>query len=173
MPHLVQMDKKLRKKGLVIIAAEVQGSSKDKIKNVIENANAEFTVTEGVNGPINVRGIPTALIFDTAGKMIFNGHPSDDSFDRIVKKALKDVKIEEDTPKKARKSNKPIIAQRAWKNKEGKSITASVTKIEDEQVTFKLRNLKVMKYDISKLSEPDQEMIKNAMEESAEELAEE
>ncbi len=173
MPHLVQMDKKLREKGLVIIGAECQRSSNDKIKQVTDNAKVEFTITKGVSGPMKVRGIPVALVFDTKGKLIYKGHSSDNNFERTVKKALKDVVLEDEKASKTpEKSNQPLIAQRAWTNSEGKSITASVTQVNGKEVTFKLRNLKVVKYQLSKLSEADQTLIKQAVEDAAKETAE-
>ena len=36
MPHLVQMDRKYAKKGMVLVGAEVQGSNDEKIKEVID-----------------------------------------------------------------------------------------------------------------------------------------
>ncbi|MFT5906806.1 MAG: hypothetical protein ACI9E1_002418 [Cryomorphaceae bacterium] len=166
MPHLVQMDKKLRKKGLVIIGAESQGSSDAQIKKVTDNAKVEFTITKGVQGPVSVRGIPVALIFDVSGKMIFKGHPRDKEFDKTVKKALKEVKL---SSSKAKKSNTTLVPQRKWTNTEGVKITASVTAVNGDEVTFKLYNSKVVKYQISKLSDADQGIIKLAQEAAAEE----
>jgi TATA-box binding protein (TBP) (component of TFIID and TFIIIB) len=31
-------------------------------------------------------------VFDTTGKLVFNGSPHDDNFERAVKKALRDIK---------------------------------------------------------------------------------
>lgn len=92
MPHLAKLDKKYRDKGLVIIGAESQGSPLESIKKITDKAKVKFAITEGVNGPVAVRGIPKALIFDTTGKLIFNGHPEDKNFDSTIKNALKDVK---------------------------------------------------------------------------------
>ncbi len=159
------MDKKLRKKGLVIIGAESQNSSDEQIKKVTDNAKVEFTITKGVQGPVSVRGIPVALIFDVSGKMIFKGHPSDDEFERTIKKALKEVKLDDGAEKKkATKSNTPLFAQRQWTNADGKKITASITAVDGDEITFKFKNLKVVKYQLSKLSDADQERIKAAIE---------
>lgn len=168
MPHLVKMDKKYRDKGLVIIGAESQNSSDGAIKKVTDNAKVEFTITKGVRGPIQVRGIPVAVIFDVNGKMIFQGHPSSDEFDKTVKSALKEVgDTDEADEKKAVKKNEPLVASRRWTNSEGKSLSASVLKLEGEEITFKFRTGKVVKYELSKLSEDDQKFIKLAAEELA------
>ncbi|MGJ8658127.1 MAG: TlpA family protein disulfide reductase [Akkermansiaceae bacterium] len=162
------MDKKSRKKGLVIIGAESQGSSDAQIKKITDNAKVEFTITKGVNGPAKVRGIPYALVFDTSGSVIFKGSPSSDDFEKTIKKALKEVGDEEEPEeKRVRKTNAPLIPQRNWTNEEGKKISASVTSVTGDTVIFKLHNLKVVKYQLSKLSEADQKMINTATEEAA------
>ena len=171
MPHLVQMDKKLREKGLVIIGAESQGSSAKEIKAVTENAKVEYTITEGANGPLQIRGLPTALVFDATGKMIFNGHPRDKQFEKTIKDALKEVKSVAPTKseEKTKKTNQPLIAQRRWTNTEGKTITASVTEVNGDEIIFKLHNLKSVKYPLNQLSDSDEEMIKKALEEAKKE----
>ena len=150
------MDKKLRKKGLVIIGAESQGSSDAQIKKITDNAKVEYTITKGADGPVQIRGLPSALIFDSTGKLIFNGDPRNKEFDGIIKKALKEVRLG------ASKSKAPLVAQRKWTNTEGKEITASVTAINGDEITFKLYNSKVVKYQLSKLSDADQAIIKLA-----------
>lgn len=174
MPHLVQMDKKLRDKGLFIVAPESQGSSKDRIQSVKDNAKIDFTITSGVNGPVQVRGIPSALVFDVTGKMIYQGHPSSPEFDKTVKTALKDVKDADEQDEAEKKEELgPLIDQRKWTNSDGKTISASVVKYADGVLTFKLYNNKIVDYEIGNLSEADQEMIKKAAEDRVKETAEE
>jgi hypothetical protein len=95
--------------------------------------------------------------------MIFQGHPSGDEFEKTVKQALKEVKLNDDADKKKpRKSNKPLVSLRKWTNAEGKKITASITAVNGDEVTFKLYNSKVVKYQLSNLSDANQEVIKLA-----------
>ena len=94
MPHLVKMDKKMKSKGLSIIAAESQNTPADTIKGILDDHKAEFTVSRQVRGPINSRGIPNAFVFDVAGQLIFKGHPMDPEFEKVIKKALKDYEAE-------------------------------------------------------------------------------
>ena len=54
---------------------------------------------------------------------------------------------------------------RTWTNSDGKPLVASVTDIQEGKVTFRLRNGKTIPYEISKLSEKDQELIKAKLEE--------
>ena len=173
MPHLVQMDKRYRKKGLVIIGAEVQGSDDAAIKKITDDHKVEFTVTKGVQGPSTGSGIPRTVVFDATGKAVFAGHPADDKFERAVKDALRELKKSGGAPTEETKSNFPekkqdLIAQRTWTNKEGKSIKAAVLSIDGDQVKFKLSNGKTANYEIANLSEEDQEIIQKAGEEADE-----
>jgi len=165
MPHLVQMDKRYSKKGLQIIGAEVQGSTKESITQITKKFKVKFPITKGIRGPSTGSGIPRSVVFDTEGNVIFTGHPASDDFERAVKKALRDVKDLDDHV--GRKSNlpevrKPLIAQRTWTNSEDKKITASVLSVEGDDVQFKLSSGKKVKYAIAQLSEKDQNLIKEA-----------
>jgi hypothetical protein len=91
MPHLVQMDKRYGKKGLKVIGDECQGSSAEDIEEVAKENRVAFSITKGSTRPPGMRGIPHAVVFDPSGAMVFSGHPTDDEFERSVKKALKDV----------------------------------------------------------------------------------
>ena len=58
--------------------------------------------------------------------------------------------------------SKPLIDKRIWTNSEDKKITASVLSVEGDNVQFKLSSGKKVKYPIAKLSEEDQDLIKEA-----------
>lgn len=172
MPHLVQMDKRYKKKGLVLIAPECQGTSKEEVLKLLKKNGVDYTVTSGVQGPNLSNGIPHAMVFDITGKLIFHGHPSDDNFERSVKTALKDVKEEADEDN-ATTVTGPIIASRTWTNAEGKKIMAAVREISEKSVKFQMSNGRVVDYDIAKLSDEDQEVLKKAGEEKTDEDEEE
>ena len=162
MPHLVQMDKLYSKEGLQIIGVEVQGSTKKSITKITKKLKVQFPITKGIiSGPSTGSGIPRSVVFDTEGKVIFTGHPGSSDFKSAIKKALRDV------TNLNRKSNlpvvsKPLIGQRTWTNTEDKKITASVMSVEGDDVQFKLSSGKKVKYPIAKLSEKDQDLIKEA-----------
>lgn len=88
LPHLAQLEKDNRAKGLVIIGAESQGSTKEEIKPLIEKAKVEYTITDSADGPIEVTGIPRAFVFNRQGKMVFDGNPNGKEFTEAVTKAL-------------------------------------------------------------------------------------
>lgn len=92
LPHLAKLAKSNDQKGLVVVGLERQGSTKEAILKVLKTARVEYPVMSGGSAPGNTGGIPHAVVFDVTGKLIFSGHPMDKDFERIVKKALKDVK---------------------------------------------------------------------------------
>ena len=173
MPHLVQMDKRSKKKGLTIIGEEVQGSDLESIEEVAKEARVDFPITKGSTRPAGMRGIPHAVVFNPAGELVFQGHPADDDFERSIKKALKDVKLDgddgDDDDGAFPAAPKAVIESRTWTNEAGKKIVASVLAIKGDKVTFKLSNGRSVDYPIEQLSEEDQAMIKEAGEEAASE----
>ncbi|MDB4747684.1 hypothetical protein OAG12_03130 [Akkermansiaceae bacterium] len=155
MPHLVKMDKKMKPKGLSIIAAESQNTPEDTIKEILDEHKAEFTVSRQITSPIQSRGIPHSYVFDVAGQLIFQGHPMDPDFEKVIKKALRDFDAEPAEPEE----EGDIFPERTWTNSEGKPLIAAITEINGGQVTFKLKNGRKVAYDISKLSQEDQKLI--------------
>lgn len=164
MPHLVEMDKRYRKKGLRILAPEVQGSTKEAIETVIEDNKVEYPIMKGTQRAPNMKGIPHALVFNAAGEVVFEGHPMNEEFDRSIKKALRDVKAEaeDEGGDDFWAKDEPLIPERMWTNTDGKSVTAAVLSVNGENVRLKLKNGRETDYPLSKLSEEDQELIKGA-----------
>ncbi len=165
MPHLVQLDKRYKEKGLSIIGVECQNSPKEAIDAIAKKARMNFPITKGATRPPTMQGIPHAVVFDTAGKLVFAGHPGDDNFDRTIKKALKGVAADSNGSAGSKSSllptaSEPVIKSRTWMNEDGKKITAAVVAIDGDKVKFKLANGKVVNYPIAKLSVDDQTLIK-------------
>jgi len=147
------MDKKMKSKGLTIIAAESQNTPGPKIKKLLDTHKAEFTVTRQVRGPLSSRGIPNAYVFGVDGQLIYKGHPMSDDFEKTIKTALKEFKVADPEPKG------DVFRERTWKNSDGKPLVAAVTEIKDGKVTFRLKTGKKIPYEITKLSEEDQALI--------------
>ena len=167
MPHLVQMDKKLSKKGLVIVSPEVQGSSEEDIKEVLEENDAEYTVTKGITGPRLISGIPATAVFDVSGKLIYVGHPSNPETEKVIKKALKEATPDEDSDSSSsgltsRKAD--LVANRKWTNNDGKEMEAALVDLTGNTGHFKFPNGRKFDYDITNLSDTDQAAIKAANE---------
>ncbi|RYD31263.1 MAG: redoxin domain-containing protein [Verrucomicrobiaceae bacterium] len=81
LPDLAKMAKSGGKKGLVVVGLERQQSTK-----------VEYPVQSGGSAPGSSGTIPHVCVFDVTGKLVFNGNPHDEDFERAVKKALRDVK---------------------------------------------------------------------------------
>ncbi len=172
MPHLVKMDKKYSKKGLRILAPEVQSSSVEAIEKLVKEHKINYPIMKGSTRAPNMKGIPHSVVFDASGELVFEGHPMSPDFDKAIKKALKDVEVVDEDDDGGLFA-KPLIAQRTWTNSEGKPLVAAVTAIEGENVMFKLKNGKKIPYPIAKLSEADQKLIKEASPDSDEETEDE
>jgi thiol-disulfide isomerase/thioredoxin len=160
LPHLAELEKTNRDKGLVIIGAESQGSSKDEIKPLIEKAKVEYTITDGADGPIEFSAIPRCFVFDSAGLLVYDGSPSGAAFESAVEDALKQVGAAPATPSTTPAG--PLIASRAWTNSDGQSITAAVKSADATTVTFIMANGKVVAYPLTKLSEESRKVIAEA-----------
>ena len=155
LPHLAKLEKQNRAKGLHIIGAESQGSSKKEIKPLIDKAGVEYTITDGADGPIEVTGIPRAFVFDRAGKLVFDGHPGLSDFEKAVKTALN-----ENDPAA------PLVASRTWKNTDGKEIVAAVKNATETSVNFLMPGGKQVAFPMDKLDEESQAVIRKAMKDS-------
>lgn len=160
LPHLAEMDKRQRDKGLLIIGAESQNHSKADIEPLVDKNKIEYTITANANGPIDFNGIPHAFVFDVEGMLIFNGHPGSDDFDRAIKKALKDVG---ETEEGAVASSANLFETKSWTNSEGKELKAAVREATGTEVTFVMFAGKVVKYPLDKLSEESQKEITDAL----------
>jgi thiol-disulfide isomerase/thioredoxin len=165
LPHLAKLDKRHREDGLLIIGAESQGHAKAQIEPLVKKNRIEYTITSGASGPIKFSGIPHAFIFDVEGKLLFNGHPGHDDFERTLKRALKDVgeQIEEDETVAGN-----LFESQSWANTEGVEIRAAVKTATVTSVTFLLPDGKVVNYPMNKLSKSSQKLITEALAEQEE-----
>lgn len=160
-PHLVSLDKRYKDDGLVIIAPESQGSSAESIKKIMEKNKVKYTVTSGCSGPANVRGLPHAVVCNRQGDVVFEGNPGNPGFETAIRKSLKEDGGS--SSEAAETSTGPIVELRTWTNQEGKTIKAALLSVEDGKAKLRLSNSTVTYYEIDKLSESDQEIIKEAL----------
>ena len=164
------MDKKLSKKGLVIIAPERQGSSVEDINEIIEENKIKYTVTKNVSGPTLTQGIPATLVFDVSGKLAYIGRPSDPDAEKTIKKLLKDATPDEDADSSSSglTARKPdLVANRKWTNNDTKEMEAALVDLTGNTGHFKFPNGRKFDYDITNLSDTDQAAIKAAHEAAA------
>lgn len=160
LPHLAKLDKRHREEGLLIIGAESQGHSEEQIEPLLKKNKIDYSITSGASGPINFSGIPHAFVFDVEGKLIFNGNPSDDDFERAIKNALKDIATDD---REEVVEEKNLFETQAWTNDQGSEMKAAVKEASAETVTFLMSGGKVIKYPMTKLSEASQLRIKEAL----------
>ncbi len=92
LPDLARMAKSGEKKGLVVVGIECQNSPKEDILKILKTARVKYPVMAGGSVPGNSGGIPYVCVFNTAGKLVWNGNPHDEEFERATKKALRDIK---------------------------------------------------------------------------------
>ena len=92
LPDLAKMAKSGEKKGLAVIGLECQQSTKEDILKVLKSARVEYPVMSGGSAPGGTGGIPHVCVFDVTGKIVFNGNPHDEEFEKAVKKAMRDAK---------------------------------------------------------------------------------
>ena len=173
------MDKKYRSKGLTLIGADVQGTSEDGINEFAKEHKIEFPLTKGTTTPPSLRGIPHMVVFNPTGEQVFSGHPSSPEAEKAIKDALKEVG--EDALAAAGGDGEPgdggfglssrkadLIAERAWTNSKGQTMTAALVSLTGNTATFKLTDGRSVPYDISNLSEADQATIREAAAPAAE-----
>jgi len=87
MPHLVQMQKELKEKGLVVIAPEMATRDAPKIKKVADSKNLNFTVTNGAKAPPNLFFFPHTVVLDRQGRCVYSGTSKPDA-EKIIREAL-------------------------------------------------------------------------------------
>jgi hypothetical protein len=182
MPQLVALHKRNADKGLAVVGLHVQNAEDDEIKEVVKKLKIKFPVTKGGSGPSKGNGIPHTLVFDVEGKLAFEGHPADKDFKKAVDKSLKAVTASAPSsglgPKpgatpSTSPSTKPakpavLIAERAWTNTDGKTMTAALVSVDGDNAKFKKKDGSTFNYPLSKLTEEDQATIKEAAEKAKE-----
>jgi len=92
LPEMAKLAKSNENKGLVVVGLECQNSPKEQILKILKSARVKYPVMAGGSAPGGTGTIPHVCVFDTTGKLVWNGNPHDDDFERAVKKALREVK---------------------------------------------------------------------------------
>lgn len=104
-PHLVELNGKLKDKGVVFIGLTNEDETKAKIAEFVKKMKMDYIVGTGSKSSkeYGVTGIPTAFIIGKDGKVLWSGHPMN-GMDKALDKALGISKPEEtamvDEPKK-------------------------------------------------------------------------
>ena len=150
LPHLAELDKKFRDKGLCIIGAESQNSSKEAIKPLLDSAKVNYAITAGASGPISFSTIPRCFIFDGQGALVYDGYPAGPGFEKSIKESMSKAKVSAAAETPALASG-PLVPTRSWTNSDGREIRAAVSKVDATSVTFLMPNAKEVVYPLVKL----------------------
>ncbi len=182
MPNLDALYKRNKDKGLMIVGLHSQQASDEEIQDTVKKLKVKFPITKDGGGPHEGNGIPHSMVFDTTGKLVFEGHPMDADFEKSVKRALKDVNASADASSSkspmglkpaapaAAKTTKAaaLIAERPWTNTDGKIMSAALISVNGDKATFKKKDGSTFTYALSKLNEEDQATIKEAADKAKE-----
>lgn len=95
-PHLNELHQKFASKGLTIIG--MSDETVDTVSSFVSAKGDQMSYLIGVDrdkatyrawmDAAGQKGIPCAFVVDKTGKIVFIGHPLDDSFERVVKATL-------------------------------------------------------------------------------------
>ena len=85
LPDIEKIAKRNKDK-MLVFGAHAQAGTVAEISEVVKKNKLSYTITQGVSGPIQFNGIPHVFVFDTKGALVFSGHPSDQEFERAVRK---------------------------------------------------------------------------------------
>jgi thiol-disulfide isomerase/thioredoxin len=92
LPDMAKLARSNAKKGLIVVGLECQNSPKDEILKLLKKNRIEYPVMKGGSAPGGTGTIPHVCVFNTEGKLVWNGNPHDEDFERAVKKELRAIK---------------------------------------------------------------------------------
>jgi len=114
-PHLTEIQKKYKDKGVVVIAVTDEEKDAEKVKAYVKDQGDKMdyivaiddteATNKGYMKAFNVRGIPNAFIVDKAGAIVWQGHPMemDKPLEEIVAGTY-DIEAAKKADAKARKA---------------------------------------------------------------------
>ncbi len=88
-PHMVELTDKYADKGALFIGLSRDKSAGDVRTFLQQNKiNYHIAMDAGISDNFSFRGIPTALVIDSTGKLSWQGHPKDWNFEAAIVAAL-------------------------------------------------------------------------------------
>jgi thiol-disulfide isomerase/thioredoxin len=89
LPDLAKLAKRYEDKGLAVVGLEVQNGTDEQINKLLKDARVKYPVTKGGNLRSTENTIPNASVFDASGKLVWQGNPLDNDFEKTVKAELR------------------------------------------------------------------------------------
>ena len=86
LPDIEKIAKRYKDK-MLVFGAHSQAGTDDEVKDVVKKNKLTYTITQGVNSPLPITGIPRVFVFDTKGALVFTGSPFDKEFEHSLHKA--------------------------------------------------------------------------------------
>ena len=87
LPDIEKIAKRNKDK-MVVFGAHSQQATDAEVKEVVKKNKLSYTIVNGVTKtPISFSGIPHVFVFDTTGKLLFDGSPFDKEFEKSIRKA--------------------------------------------------------------------------------------
>jgi thiol-disulfide isomerase/thioredoxin len=95
-PHLTEVYEKYKDRGLEVVA--ITNEESDTVKPFVESQGDEMTYRVAIDGDgkmvsdymtaFGENGIPHVFVIDTAGDIVWHGHPMDDELETVIEKHL-------------------------------------------------------------------------------------
>ncbi len=87
LPEIEKISRRYKDR-MAVFGAHAQKGTDEEVKAVVKKNRLSYTITNNMQGPIQTGGIPHVFLFDTAGSLIYHGHPADKEFEKMVRKAV-------------------------------------------------------------------------------------
>lgn len=97
-PHMIELANKYKNSAVSFIAISVDRTS-EPVKRMVKSKGITYHVgmDNGLSEKYSVRGVPSAFIIDRSGKVAWQGHPMEPSFEPALVNALKTSPTEQQT----------------------------------------------------------------------------
>ncbi|UCC21519.1 MAG: redoxin domain-containing protein [Planctomycetota bacterium] len=88
-PHMVELTNKYADKGVIFIGLSRDKSAGD-VRTFLKQSDINYHIAmdTAISDNFSCRGIPTAFVIDSSGKLVWQGHPMDWNFETAIVAAL-------------------------------------------------------------------------------------
>ncbi|MHC4911841.1 MAG: TlpA family protein disulfide reductase [Planctomycetota bacterium] len=88
-PHMIELTNKYADKGVLFVGVSRDKSAGD-VRSFLKQSDINYHIAmdTGISDNFSFRGIPTAFVVDSAGQILWQGHPMDWNFETAIVAAL-------------------------------------------------------------------------------------